>query len=162
MWYNRRWYRGFKDEQRHRKVEPRPLPLTRKRRLSGGMVKPQPHSLMLQRLPMEIRHMIYKDCIADGSEHRHVVERLQGIRVHNAPGWGPRRYLWGLGCNKDARSNTCKPYSSKFFANNVCSAGQSDFLHLDRPTYGRGGLQLAMTCRQIYLESINLYYGTSY
>lgn len=129
--------------------EPVPLPRRRKRRLSSGKVNAQLKSPFLQTLPLEIRQIVYRYVIIGNSEHRHVIE---GWEVNNNK--RGRTQLWGTGCNK-ARGfpiNTCHPDCQAKFKPPSSST--------QRKGCAEGNLGLAKTCRQIYLESINLYYSS--
>ena len=130
--------------------EPVPLPRTRKRRLSSGEALAQLQSPFLQTLPLEIRQIIYRYVIVSDFEHRHVIEWLEYNNNKRR-----RTQLLGTGCwNRGRRSpiNSCHP---------DCHAKvKPTSSSTQRKGYVEGALGLAKTCRQIYLESINMYYGS--
>lgn len=132
-------YRRQRYKKRFRRLEPAALPALRKRRLSQGHMRPQTQSSFLAKLPLEIRQMIYEEVIRDGALHRHIVE-LRNIEI------GARNQLCGIGCKQSVWgscttvSNAPETQSRKTVSN-------------------RGPLALAKSCRQMYLETINMFYG---
>ena len=151
--------------------EPRGLPRKRKRRLSEGHIVQQRTSMFLTRLPAEIRLMIYRLVIVGDSTHWHITE-CRNVRVKNDL---PVRTF-----------NTIRAFKTK--TNRMHEASVARELELQSETamgqaatqgynsHGRmwpdevdeqmlqrailkSNLNLTRTCRQIYLETINMPYG---
>ena len=130
------------------RFEPVPLQTRRKRRLSSSKTNAQLQSPLFQMLPLEIRQIIYKNVILGGFEHRHVIE--WNAKIHKRE----RLKLWGRGCNKKRGSpiTSCHP---------DCHAKVNPAIYRTQiKLNAEGTLGLAKTCRQMYLESINLYYSS--
>ena len=159
-------YRLYRDEKRIRRIEPAPLPVKRPRSLSVGRMVGQTASL-LTKLPLEIRQMIYEEVIKCGSEHRHVFE----IKKQSSPGARKshrhrqhlRNRVWGAGCRAGLLSHCM--FDSPGYLSQVTPCcptylflGPDPYIEKNSPS---GPIALAKTCRQIYLETINMYYGQS-
>lgn len=133
-WSRRRIY-----QENFRRWEPAALPALRKRRLSQGHLRPQTQSSFFAKLPLEIRQMICEEVIRDGSLHRHIVQ-LRNIEVR------ARNQLCGIGCKQNAWGS--------------CDAMSNSPVTQARKTVSnRSPLALAKSCRQTYLEMINMFYG---
>lgn len=150
-------YRKFRAEQESLRYEPAPLPRIRKRRLSDGRQAPQMSSSFLKRLPLEIRQTIYKEVVVCGSEHRHIIELPS-----RAPDCKRKRnHLWGASCVKLTESNCW----TGLIVGNGGDLCKDDYILREysfKPQRsGCGALGLAKTCRQIYVEMIDIFYGSS-
>ena len=144
-------YHEYQSEREALRLEPAPLPRKRKRRLSVGKTAAQLESPFIQKLPPEIRRMIYKYVIIGGSSHRHIVE----VRSKADDGKQQRNHLWGAGCF-EGPGLECKGLET----HGVLISSQMPECSL-RPSYHADGeLNLAKTCRQIYLETIDMFYGS--
>ena len=91
----------IRHEQKYRQWDPAPLPKRRKRSLSGGNLTLQINSSFFQRLPLEVREMIYEHVFVNATRHRHIVE----IEACNAEECGPKvrgkrvkNQIWGVRC----------------------------------------------------------------
>ena len=152
-------YRRRRDEKEFRRMEPASLPATRKRRLSRSSMVAQTKSSFLTKLPLEVRHMIYEDIIRNGTLHRHILE-LRNAMTDATERNRARNQLCGFGCTK-ARYEGCESITLDM-ANDLCGV-RSQALETRFEKFGscRGPLGLAKTCRQVYLESIDMFYGQS-
>jgi len=131
-------YRRQRHEKKFRRLEPAALPSLRKRRLSQGHVRPQTQSSFLTKLPLEIRQIIYEEVIRDGTLRRHIIE-LKNIKI------GARNQLCGIGCDRNEWGGcTLSDAPETWFRKTVSSCNP---------------LALAKSCRRIYLETIDLFYG---
>ena len=145
-------YRNYRVERENLRYAPAKLPRVRKRRLSDGRKASQLSSLFFKKLPLEIRQMIYKEVIIDGSEHRHIIEKWSTT----SNGKRGRDQLWGAPCMRQPDSIEC-------WTEDVLVTGISMLLDccFEPKTGCYGTLELAKTCRQVYLEVINLFYSSS-
>ena len=134
--------------------KPPPLPQKRKRRLSLGQTElvSQSSTPFLTKLPAELRLHIYGHVIAGDCIHLHVAvhrtkkpkDKRTSSRIHGHP------------CSQPISStptNECTCYGFGYY-------GQSrPHGQLTLPeNQGRGRLALSKTCKQIYMETINLLY----
>ena len=158
-------YRLYRDERRIRRLEPASLPAKRPRSLSQGRTVGQTAPL-LTKLPLELRQMIYEEVIRDGSEHRHVFELKKHSSSEARKSHRQRRHLrnrvWGAGCRPGLNQWTI---DHPVYLNRIApccpaclSLGPDEYIEKDSPS---GPIALAKTCRQIYLETIDMYYGQS-
>ena len=134
--------------------KPPPVPQRRKRRLSRGHEnrKVQSSSLLLSTLPAELRLQIYGHVIAGDCMHLHIaVHRIRGpkdkrisSRIHGHPCSQPISFN---------PTNECTCYGFGHY-------GQSrPHAVLTLPEHrGRGRLALSKTCKQVYMETIELLY----
>lgn len=149
--------RQHKSEREYRRLKPVSLPAVRERELSQERIIPQKTCSFLTDMPLEIRQMIYKEVIRSGTFHRHIIEvkRMETIRGR------PKRasnQLCGIGCT-GSTYHTCKP-SHVYDMANVCGVMRdAPEPHYQKISGGCSPLALAKACRQVYLESINLFYG---
>ena len=153
--FDKQSYKDYRIEQENKMLEPTPLPSKRERRLSVGMAIPQLQSSLLRKLPLEVRQMIYEEFILNNSEHRHIIECYH-YGVNTAK---PKTVLWGVGGNDRLQSWKSlagrHPMDLRF-----CYSGREpQMLSQALPKDSGGGLTLAMTCRQVYVETMNLYYS---
>ncbi len=131
-------YRRRRHEKKFRRLEPAARPFLRERRLSQGHMRPQPQSSFLTKLSLEIRQMIYEEVITDGTLHRHIGQ-LTDIKRR------ARSQLCGVGCDRnDWERCVISNAPETWFRNTVSN---------------RGPLALAKSCRRIYYETIDLFYG---
>ena len=156
-------YRLYRDERRIQRLEPAPLPVKRPRRLSEGRMVRQTATL-LTKLPLEIRRMIYEDVITGGNEHRHVFElkrQSSGARKSHRQHRHLRNRVWGAGCRAGLMSHCV--FDNPIYLTRITPCcpislplGPDPYIEKDNPS---GPIALAKTCRQIYLETIDMYYG---
>ena len=154
--YVRRPWRKHKERKHIHTYEPRSLGKRKERRLSDGHIAQQT-AQFLTRLPIELRLIIYKMVIVGQNTHWHFTE----CRNHRAGRDGTKRIR-----------NTIRVYKSSdsrlrgaSVAGHLCSLAENyselnvvlpQVLHvLPFQSY----LNLARTCRQIYLETISIPYG---
>ena len=148
-------YRKYRAEKESLRYEPAPLPRARKRRLSDGRKASQLNSSFLNKLPLEIRQTIYKEVVIGGSEHRHIIE----LPSRTSDGRRKKNQLWGASCIKQPDSKCWTPHILTNGAN-LCRTSCRGYDYLLKPKNGcYGALELAKTCRQIYLEVINIFYS---
>ncbi|KAL8791697.1 MAG: hypothetical protein Q9195_005704 [Heterodermia aff. obscurata] len=154
-------YRLYRDERRIRRLEPLPLPVKRPRRLSEGRRVRQTAAL-LTKLPLEIRQMIYEDVITCGSEHRHIFEiRKESAKTGTShrQRWHIRNRIWGAGCIAGLTSHCA--FENHFYLTRSAACWSHTVLepnpYVEKNSAG-GPIALAKTCRQIYLETIDMYY----
>ena len=137
--------------------KPPPLPQKRKRRLSLGRNEPeyQASSAFLTKLPAELRLQIYGYVIAGDCIHLHLAvhrtkkpkDKRTSSRIHGHP------------CSQPISStptNECTCYGFGYY-------GQSrPHGQLTLPeNQGRGRLAISKTCKQVYMETIDLLYCKS-
>ena len=155
-WQNKKSIRAFHGR------EPRPATRSQAREVSEGRTIDQRTSMLLTKLPVELRLCIYEMVILDGSTHWHITE------YRNARGDHPlskqrRNSLWSF------RSNIARLRQASV-ASQICLA--SEWYHyltpheVDRELLRCGyqfprqnGLGIIRTCRQIYLETTPILYG---
>lgn len=136
----------------------KPLPLARLRRgfVSHALItSPQPVSNLITMLPAETRLKIYREVILGNSTHVHIaVHRTQ------RPGRGrPMSWMHGQLCNLHITTvpvNDCKCFDGGSRGRTLprCQAPYPE-------NSGRGILALSKTCRQIYMETVDLLYSQS-
>ena len=161
-WRNQKSVRAFRGR------EPRPASRRSKaQEVSEGRVVEQGTSMLLTKLPVEIRLCIYEMVILDGSTHWHITEYRNAPGDH-FPSKQARNSLWSF------RSNTARMLHA--------SVASQIFLHSETHHYltphevdrellrcsdyfpqqnepQQNGLGIIRTCRQIYLETIPILYG---
>ena len=151
-------YRSFFQRQQaewdYELGKPPPLPRKRKRRLSEGQneLKTQSSSLFLSKLPAEIRLQIYEQVIFGDCIHLHVAvhrtrntkEKRMSSRIHGHPCSQPISSL---------PTNECTCYGLGYYSH----SRPHTMLTLPE-NQGRGRLALSKTCKQIYVETIELLY----
>jgi len=144
-------YRRQRHEKKFRRLEPAALPSLRKRRLSQGHMRPQTQSSFLTKLPLEIRQIIYEEVIRDGTLHRHIIE-LKNIKI------GARNQLCGIGCEqaKWGYCNSPATHDISSMCGTVANAPETLF---SKTGSSCGPLALVKSCRRIYLEMIDMFYG---
>ena len=144
-------YRRQRPGKKFRRLEPAALPSLRKRTLSQGHTRPQTQSSFLTKLPLEIRQIIYEEVIRDGTLHRHIIE-LKNIKI------GARNQLCGIGCEQFKRAYCNSPATHDIcsMCGTVANAPETLF---SKTGSSCGPLALVKSCRQIYLEMIDLFYG---
>ena len=154
-------YNLYRNERIMRRIEPVPLPAKRPRRLSEGQTVGQTAPL-LTRLPLEIRQIIYEDVIKCGSLHRHILEleRSSDTRKKYRQRRHPKKRVWGPGCKAWSLSHCAFDIPMYLTPITPCSpvslsCGPNQYIENSRS----GPIALAKTCRQIYLEIIDMYYG---
>ena len=151
-------YREYRAGRESLRCEPAPLPRTRKRRLSDGRKASQVNSSFLKKLPPEIRRMIYKEVVIGGSEHRHIIELLS----RTSDGKRRKNQLWGAPCFKQPNSKCSIENIILGNGGDTCQADDVIIDNFAKPKDGfYGALGLAKTCRQIYLEVIDIFYSSS-
>ena len=151
-------YRSFFQRQQaewdYELGKPPPLPRKRKRRLSEGQneLKTQSSSLFLSKLPAEIRLQVYEYVISGDCIHLHMAvhrtkdpkEKRTSSRIHGHP------------CSQPISStptNECTCYGFGYYGHS------RPHTMLTLPEHqGRGRLALSKTCKQIYMETIELLY----
>jgi len=138
-------------EKKLRRLEPAALPSSRQRRLSQGRIKPQTQSSFLTRLPPEIRQIVYEEVIRDGTLYRHIIE-LPGLNNQ------ARNRLCGIGC-KQNHIESCDSLAIHDMYNVCCTLPSGSKTRFRKPWSNCGPLALAKSCRQIYLETIDMFYG---
>ena len=158
-------YRLYRNERRIRRLEPASLPVKRPRRLNEGR-KIMQTAPLLTKLPLELRLMIYEDAIKCGSEHRHVFEvkrQSPMARKKDRQQRHLRNRVWGAGCK--AGLMTLYSFNTAIYITRVTpccpislSVGADPCI--EKNSLG-GPIALAKTCRQIYSETIDMYYGQS-
>lgn len=154
-------YRQYKDERWLKGLEPSPLPHKRPRRLSEGCLTPQ-RTQFLTKIPLEIRKMIYEHVIKGGTEHRHMLEIAPaGLKSHRRLCRRKER-IWGAGCSA-VEGGPCPFQTTTSYGLGVPCAVISCFMRHeafdDNNNHNlNGSIALAKTCRQIYLETIGMYY----
>lgn len=154
----------YRAEVKAIREEPVPLPRTRKRKLSGGWVRLQSESPLFSRLPLEIRRMIYREVVVDSSPHRHIIERCDPKENATESSLIGKRRFWGAGCVRRPLSKECSTLlDNTGAAFCLCYMGRGSHpKYSESRVDGRGALALAKTCRQIYVESIDLFYSKLY
>lgn len=149
--HRRRWHKQI------RRLEPTPLPAVRKRSISRGRRASQVRSTFLSKVPLEIRQMIYIDVIKDGSVHRHIVEvpnTKDSCHKHNPS----PNLLCGVGCKGTAWRLCCDTHSNSDNPVDMCALDLDPF-ESTKEGKSFSPLALARVSRQVYLESIDLFYG---
>ena len=151
-------WREYRAEKESFRCEPARLSRTRKRRLSDGRKASQVSSAFLEKLPLEIRRMIYKEVVIGGSEHRHIIE----LPSRTSDGKRRRNRLWGAFCVKQSKSKCLIEDINVGNGGNTRQAKDVIIDDFPNPKDGLYGvLGLAKTCRQIYLEVIDIFYSSS-
>ena len=155
-WQDRKSLRAF----HHR--EPRPAPRSSAREVSEGRIVEQRNSMLLRKLPVEIRLCIYEMVILDGGTHWHITEYRNDSGDH-PPSKQARNSLWSF------RSNIARMRQASVAAQ-ICLANEMyHYLtphEVDRALLrcgyhpnGQNRLGIIRTCRQIYLETTPVLYG---
>lgn len=142
--------------------EPRPASRSRVREVSEGRIVEQRTSMLLTKLPAEIRLCIYEMVILDGSTHWHITEyrNASGDRL---PSKQTRNSLWSF------RSSIARMRQASV-AIQICLASElyhsltphevnRELLRCGYHFRGQNGLGIIRTCRQIYLETTPILYG---
>lgn len=155
-------YKLYRNERTFRRLEPLPLPRKRPRRLSEGWMITQTTPL-LTKLPLEIRQIIYEDVIRCGSEHRHILELAgsSATRKPRKPRTSQKKRVWGAGCQETLTSQSEFDAPRVFTVTPCNPTAQGAEVEIYRENRDGGPISLAKTCRQIYLEIIDMYYGES-
>ena len=154
-------YNLYRNERIMRRIEPVPLPAKRPRRLSEGRTAGQTAPL-LTKLPLEIRQIIYEDVIRCGSLHRHVLElrRSSDAQKNHRQRRHPKQRVWGPGCKAGLTSHCV--FERPMYLTPVTPCSPISLTSGPDPCIEnslRGPIALTKTCRQIYLETIDMYYG---
>ena len=140
------------------KYDPLPLPKTRKRRLSYDQLCCQQASILLTRVPFDVRYIIYKHVIQDEVVHRHVTEQ----RVHDSEGQRQRNRIRGRRCRLISQSlNNCVYCTrTSIDLEYQCFSSADNWIDYCMPgKCGGGPLALSKVCRQIYIETIDMQYS---
>ena len=118
-----------------------------------GKALVQPDSMLILKLPPEIRHQIYKEIILEDSTHvrvsvhrrRRPDEKWPKCIIHGRLSTDPVGSIPAINCNCfDLREHGHRPLQCR-----VPSTGHPE----------RGILALSLTCRQMYTETIDLLYS---
>ena len=155
-WRNHKSVRAFHGR------EPRPPSRSSAREVSEGRIADQRNSMLLKKLPLEIRLCIYEMVILDGSTHWHITE-YRNTSGDRPPSKRARNSLWLF------RSNVARMRQASV-ASQLCLA--SEIYHLLTPhevdrellrcgyhVPGQNNLGIIRTCRQIYCETTPILYG---
>ena len=175
LWFYHLRCKRQAQEMAFEKEKPRPLPLQLRRRLSGApyCAESQLRASFLTKLPFEIRLQIYKEVIAGEGNHVHVV-------VHS-PSKNPdgEFHTWANGYAMRAgkiRGYHCDHAFDKSISTSpawhIVDAEEAEVVYagydiIPRTHFsitfpknrGWGPLALVQSCRQIYLEAIDLLYS---
>ena len=141
-------------------LEPTPLPASRKRWLSQGRLVIRAKFAFLTKLSLEIRQMVYEEVIRDNTRYRHIVEFCNMTSYEHKRA---RNQLCDIGCT-NARLNVNRgAYLSHILASNLygTTTGLSDDRHhlrMRKPGTSHNPLALAKSCRQAYMETIDMFY----
>ena len=120
--------------------------------------------MFLTKLPVETRQMIYKMVIVGDSKYWHVTECRNYILYNDSPSRKRntvRVFKTNKGRMREAGVALELLPNSEGYGQEYTSRASPDEVHEDmlRHTSRMSDLSLTQTCRQIYLETINIPYG---
>lgn len=136
-----------KTYRQKRQVEPLPLPLRRKRRLSEINLGSQPATNLLMRLPLELRREIYEYVLVSDSRNLHIVQ----VSTENQ-----RTRLFSYACKHPWELHSPKDVRLRGFHHRPGELCPANCFPYAMPPYR---LALVKVCRQVYREAIDIIYG---
>ena len=168
-WKKQKSVRAFHDR------EPGPASKSKVRDVNEGQIIEQRTSMLLTRLPVEIRLCIYKMVILDGGTHWHLTEYRNASE--GGGGLSPkhsRNSLWSFRSNiarmRQASVSyqislahefyySLTPDEIELYHSLTPHEVSRELLHGGFHSSRHNGLSIIRTCRHIYLETIPILYG---